>query len=113
MLHLLWTLLPQLDALGRPANLAARRKAPPASRAEAAREIAALKHARRECENATAAYNELIERLEEASAGGREVNTCLPACLRHLVAYVASAWRTCNYGTGSNLAHEDCHVTRF
>lgn len=63
-------ILLQLDALGRPADLSQRLKAPSASRAEAARELAALKQARRECEDATAAYNELVERLEEAPASG-------------------------------------------
>ena len=46
----------QLDALGRPADLSQRLKGPSAFRTEAARELEALKQARRECEDATAAY---------------------------------------------------------
>ncbi len=67
----------QLDALGRPADLSQRLKAPSASRAEAARELAALKQAHRECEDATAAYNELVERLQERPAFGSQVSASL------------------------------------
>ena len=69
---------PQLDALGRPAELAMLPQSPMAVRREAARELAALKQARVQCEDATAAYQELLQRLQENTSVGEKVSArCL------------------------------------
>jgi hypothetical protein len=68
----------QLDALGRPAELSTLQQSPLAARREAARELAALKQARVQCEDATAAYHELLERLQEGTSAAEQVSFCCP-----------------------------------
>ena len=74
-------LLVQLDALGRPAELAVLISSPLAARKEAARELAALKTARERYETATAAYKELnrgkgAHETDQSVAAHRPVSPC-------------------------------------
>ena len=63
-----------MDALGRPAELALPRAPPLVASKEAARELKALKTARAQYEEATAAYEELFrDALEQEAAAMHQV----------------------------------------
>ena len=68
----------ELNRLSQSAELPVLPQLPAAMLGKVARELAALKQAREQCEDATAAYNELVERLQSDQTAGEQVGAHAP-----------------------------------